>query len=126
VKTTTTEFVQWTSVVATMFGMHTGGEAAPAITAFSGSHAEWEEELERASKLDRTHCYSLITFAGQYPKKIQHIYRCWACGEYERPWARPRRCSCWVKYDPELREMSFSERMPDTTDHNAHTAQETP
>ena len=107
----TVEFVQWATAVDTMFGMDAGGgKTAPSMIIHGSSSPDWEEELGRADKADRTHCYSLIVFVGEYPSKIQHLFRCGVCGKYERPWARPKRCSCWVKYDPETREMGFFEK----------------
>jgi hypothetical protein len=106
------ELVRWMQAFATSFGIAMNEKGRPAIDALGHDPEDWDTELDEAGTKDSTRCYSLITFKGSYPATIQHIYRCWNCGKYERPWKEPARCECWLKYDPEVREMRHSEDPP--------------
>ena len=106
------ELVRWMQAFATSFGIAMNEKGRPAIDALGHDPEDWDAEVDEAGTKDSTRCYSLIAFKGSYPATIQHIYRCWNCGKYERPWKDPARCACWLKYDPEVREMRYSEEPP--------------
>ena len=70
----------------------------PSLLLIGEDSFDWETQLAACDNLERTGHFSMVTFEGVLPVKIEHIGRCKKCWRYERLWllAQFSRCPCWT------------------------------